>query len=187
MNEGLPQLIDELHALSADAGSTFGQLTNEQLNWKPSPDEWSVAQCLEHLVVSNEGFLPLIEKVQRGEHTASLKERLPVLPRLFGSLVLGAVRPEGQRKYKASKPFQPATSGVAGDIVSRFEAQQKLIAAGMKSTEGIDLRKVIITSPVASFVTYSLFDAYRIVVAHDQRHVGQAKRVMAREGFPRKS
>lgn len=184
MNEGLEQLIDELHAVAADARSTFGQLGNEQLNWKPSPDEWSVAQCLDHLVVSNEEFFPLIDKIKRGEHKPSLKERVPILPRLFGSLVLNAVKPEGQRKLKAAKPFQPSTSKIEGDIVSRFENQQQEIAKQMKATEKFDLRKIIVTSPIASFVTYSVFDAYRIIVAHDQRHVAQAKRVMRREGFP---
>ena len=184
MNQELSQLIDQLDAVSTDARSTFGQLTTQQLNWKPSASEWSVAQCLEHLLVSNEGFIPIIDKVQRGEYKRSLKERLPVLPGVFGSLVLNAVKPETKRKLKAGKDFQPANSEIPADIVSRFETQQKQISELMKATHELNLRQVIITSPVLSIVTYSLFDAYRIIVAHDQRHVAQAKRVMAREGFP---
>ena len=185
MNQELSRLIDDLHAVATDAGSSFGQLTTQQLNWKPSPDEWSVAQCLDHLIASNKGFIPIIQEIKRGEYKHSLKERVPVLPRFFGSLVLNAVKPETQRKLKATKPFQPSSSEFGGDIVSQFQAQQKQIAEHMRSTETLDLRKIIITSPVASFVTYSLFDGYRIIVAHDQRHVAQAKRVMARAGFPK--
>jgi DinB superfamily len=185
MNQELSQLIDELHAVSTDARSSFGQLTAEQLNWKPSADQWSVAQCLDHLIVSNDGYLPIIEKVKRGEYKRSFKERLPVLPRIFGSLVVNVVKPEGQRKLKAGKAFVPSSSEISSEIVSRFEAQQKEIAEQMRSTDGLNLHKIIVTSPVASFVTYSLLDGYRIIVAHDQRHVAQAKRVMAREGFPK--
>jgi len=185
MNQELSRLIDDLHAVATDAGSSFGQLTTQQLNWKPSPDEWSVAQCLDHLIASNKGFIPIIQEIKRGEYKHSLKERVPVLPRFFGSLVLNAVKPETQRKLKATKPFQPSSSEFGGDIVSQFQVQQKQIAEHMRSTETLDLRKIIITSPVASFVTYSLFDGYRIIVAHDQRHVAQAKRVMARAGFPK--
>ena len=184
MNQELSNLIDELHAVSTDAGSSFGQLTTQQLNWKPSPDEWSVAQCLDHLITSNQGYIPIFNKLHRGEYKRSLKERLPVLPGLFGSLVLNAVKPETKRKLKAGKGFQPASSEISSDIVSRFEAQQKQIGELMKSNHELNLREVIITSPVLSIVTYSLLNAYRIIVAHDQRHVAQAKRVMAREGFP---
>ena len=138
-------------------------------------------------MTSNQGYIPIFNNIKRGEYKRSLKERLPVLPRIFGSLVLNAVKPETKRKLKAGKGFQPASSEIRTDIVSRFETQQKQISELMKSTHDLNLREVIITSPVLSIVTYSLFDAYRIIVAHDQRHVGQAKRVMAREGFPGKS
>jgi len=185
MNDELPQLIDDLNAVATDAGTTFGPLTNEQLNWKPSPEEWSVAQCLDHLITSNQGYIPIFNKINRGEYKRSLKERLPVLPGVFGSLVVNAVKPETKRKLKAGKAFQPASSEIPADIVSRFATQQKQISELMKLNQELNLRQVIITSPVLSIVTYSLFDAYRIIVSHDQRHVAQAKRVMAREGFPR--
>lgn len=187
MNPGLSQLIDDLNAVAADARSTFGQLTTQQLNWKPSPAAWSVAQCLDHLFTSNAGYIPIIDKIKRGEYKRSFKERLPLVPRIFGSLVLNAVKPEGQMKLKARTDFAPSSSEIGADIVSRFEAQQKQIAEQMRSTDELDLRKIIITSPVASFVTYSLFNGYQIIVAHDQRHLAQAKRVMAREGFPKGS
>lgn len=184
MNEELPQLINGLRAVSADARTSFGTFTRAQLNWKPSPDEWSVAQCLDHLITSNSGYLPLIKRIISGAHKTSLKERLPLLPRLFGPIVLKAVQPQSTRKFKAGKNFEPASSTIDPDIVARFESQQNELAEQMKLSEKLDLRKIIITSPVASFVTYSLLDAYRIVVAHDERHVAQAKRVTHREGFP---
>jgi hypothetical protein len=34
----------------------------------------------------------------------------------------------------------------------------------MKATEHLDLQNIIITSPVASAITYSLMDAYRVIV-----------------------
>ena len=184
MNEELPQLIDDLRAVAADARASFGTFTPAQLNWKPSPAEWSIAQCLEHLITSNNGFLPLIKRIISGEHKASLKERLPLLPRLFGPMVLKVVQPQSQRKFKAGKDFEPSTSAINPDIIARFESQQNELANQMKLSGKLDLRKIIITSPVASFVTYSLLYAYRIVVAHDRRHVAQAKRVTNREGFP---
>jgi hypothetical protein len=47
----------------------------------------------------------------------------------------------------------------------------------MKATEHLDLEKIIITSPALGMVTYSLMDAYRIIVVHEARHFQQAKRV----------
>jgi DinB superfamily len=184
MDIELPGLIDRARAIAVEAESAFGELSAEQLNWKPSASEWSVAQCFEHLIASNAGYFPIIEKIARGEHRPSLKERLPLLPSLFGSVVLKAVEPQGQRKFKARPDFQPSRSEINEDIVSRFLSQQQALIDHMNSTRDVDLKKTIITSPILSIVTYSLFDAYQIVVAHEQRHLAQAKRVTERDGFP---
>ena len=187
VNAELSQLIDGLNRVSEEANDSFSSLTPEQLNWKPATNEWSIAQCFEHLIVSNAGYLPLIERIARGDHKPSMKERVPGLPRFFGTMVLRAVQPQGQRKYKAGAGFQPSTSSIDSDIITRFTTQQAQLAERMQSTADLDLRSIIVTSPVASLVTYSLLDAYRIVVAHEQRHLGQAKRVTTSAGFPTRS
>jgi len=185
MNEELPKLIDETNAITDEAQKDFGQLNAQQLNWKPSPAQWSVAQCLDHLIVINSGYFPVIEKIVHDGYQPKLQQRLPFLPRLFASLVLQAVSPEGKRKYKAARPFAPSSSAIAGDIVARFKAHQQDLIRHMKMAEKLDLKKTIITSPVASFVTYSAMDGFKIVVAHEHRHLQQAKRVMETPGFPK--
>ena len=37
------RLVSQADAVSQDARNVFGSLTKEQLNWKPSPERWSVA------------------------------------------------------------------------------------------------------------------------------------------------
>lgn len=185
MNEDLPQLLDQLGAISKDAKDTFEGLTTEQLNWKPAANEWSVAQCLEHLIVTNSDYFPVVQKIARGEYKPSLRNRLPLLPRLFGSMVLKVVQPQTKRKFKAGAAYQPSSSMIGGDIIARFESHNKELLEHLKLTEKLNLRRIIITSPIASFANYSLFDGYRILVAHEQRHLAQAKRVTAREGFPK--
>ena len=73
---------------------------------------------------------------------------------------------------------------IAGDIVARFVTHQQKVARHLEAAVNLQPERFVITSPVASFVTYSLLDACRIIVAHEQRHVAQARRVMASPGFP---
>ena len=53
----------------------------------------------------------------------------------------------------------------------------------MKATEHLDVEKIVITSPALAVVTYSLIDAYRIIVVHEHRHFQQARRVTEESGF----
>jgi hypothetical protein len=185
MNEELPKLIDDAKAVAEDAQKTFGPLSAEQLNWKPNAESWSVAQCFEHLIVTNSGYFPIIKKLVSGEYKHSLKERFPLLPKLFGKIVINAVKPEAPRKVKAATKFQPSNSALDAGIINKFVGHQQEIIEHIKMTENLNLSKIIITSPIINLITYSLLDAYKIIVAHEQRHLSQAKRVMQTEGFPK--
>jgi len=68
--------------------------------------------------------------------------------------------------------------------VASFLEQQDRLPRLVEASRGLSLEAITITSPVASFVTYSLMDAYRIIVVHEQNHFAQARRVLEAPGFP---
>lgn len=184
MTAELSHLTAEVSQITAEAEQRLGKLTPAQLNWKPSPAGWSVAQCLEHLIKINESFFPVMRQIAQGTYAPPWNARLPLLPGLFGSLILKAVQPTAPRKFKASPRFEPAASDLPADIVGRFAAHQRELDGLMAQSNRVDLASVVVASPVAPLATYSLQDAYRILVAHERRHLLQAERVLASPGFP---
>lgn len=180
---GLANLIATANNIANDANSIFGHLNPAQLNWKPSADRWSVAQCFEHLLTSNNGYFPVIEDVLAGKKR-TFWERMPVLPGLAGKLLIKSMEPTSTRKVKAPKRFQPAQSDISASVINDFVDQQGKMVEKMKATEHLDLETIVITSPVSAAITYSLMDAYRLIVVHEQRHLQQAKRVMEESAFP---
>ena len=179
----LPAVINAANNVASNTRSTFGHLTPSQLNWKPSPERWSIAQCFDHLIAVNKAYFPVIDNVLAGKKR-TLWESMPVLPGLMGKMVIKAVEPTSTRKFKARKNFEAAQSNISGSIINDFVDHQAEVVDKMKATQHLDLKKIIITSPVAAVMTYSLIDAYRIIVVHEQRHFQQAKRVTEETGFP---
>jgi hypothetical protein len=177
--------IGELRAIADEVQAAFGAMSKDQLNWKPSPERWSVAECLQHLIAINSAYFPTLETIANGRYRPTFQQRLPLLPRFFGWAVLKAVSPDSPRKFKTNKRFDPAASSVPGDVVARFRSHQKELIAYMERTVGVDAARTIITSPAASVATYSLLDAYRIITAHERRHINQARLVMEQPGFPK--
>jgi hypothetical protein len=174
-----------LEAIGEEARETFGGLSAEQLNWKPGADEWSVGQCFEHLIKTNRSFFPTLEQLARGERKGGTWERLSPFSGFFGRMVLKSVAPESARKFKAPRGLRPSASAVDSAVVEQFTVQQGELAELMRATADLDLKRTVVTSPISGFVTYSLLDAFRIVVMHERRHFAQALRVKEAEGFPR--
>jgi DinB superfamily len=184
MRGELDSLISQAGVIAKDARQVFGSLSPGQLNWKPSAERWSVAQCFDHLITTNSGYLPIVDDVLRGRKKSSVWQKLPVLPGFWGKMLIKSLDPSSTRKIRAPKKFQPAQSNVPATIVEDFVAQQNQVIEKMRATANLDLERIVITSPAASLVTYSLMDAYRIIVIHERRHFQQAQRVTEESGFP---
>ena len=172
-------LTETLSRVEETVRAEFAPLDADQLDWRPGEGRWSIGQCLDHLVKAKSPYLAIFESVQNGTKRTTFWERLPVMPNLWGSLLLNSVKPETKRKMRAPKIFTPASDPAPPDIVETFGQQQDRLRDSMDGLAEVDLDRCIITSPVASFITYSVRHACAMLVAHDQRHLIQAQNVLS--------
>lgn len=174
----------ELDAIALDVEAGFSGLDGRQLDWKPDPSRWSVGQCLEHLLAANGQMAEMAERALDPSRSRSLWQRLPGWPGLAGRMLIRTQSPEAARKFKAPGSAQPAASAVDAAIVRRLVDQQRDLARRLDAAAGRDLAGTIMVSPFLSIVTYSVLDGWRLIVAHERRHLQQARRVMETAGFP---
>ncbi len=178
------EIISELETISADIQKTFGNLSAEQINWKPSETGWSVGQCFEHLIKTNELFYGELEKIANGTRQNSFLENWSPLSGFFANLLIGSLKKD-ERKFKAPSPKIIPPSEIDGVIIEKFAAHQTELIEKIKQTETADWNKIKITSPFMKLMTYRLADGFRVVVEHERRHFRQAKRVTEVQGFPK--
>ena len=177
-------VASELEAVSANAQTTFGGLSDEQVNWKPSATGWSVGQCFEHLIKSNELFFDELDKIASGVRQNSFLEKYSPLSSFFGNLLINSLKKDS-RKFKAPTQKIVPPSKIDANIIEIFAAHQSELIGKIRRTESADWRKIKVTSPFMRFVTYKLSDGYQVIVEHEKRHVRQAERVMKADGFPK--
>ena len=182
--EQVENLQAQIRLIAEHAHNEFGNLSSDQLNWKPAPVSWSIAQCFDHLITGNVCYFPIVESLVTGNKKTTFVERLPILPKIWSKALLSSLDPKTTRKMKAPARFQPASSDLPGSIISDFVSHQDRVVDTMNAAKDLNIDQIIITSPAVSFVTYSLLDAFRIIVVHEQRHFQQAERVKANANFP---
>lgn len=181
----LAGLYDEVSRSRERVEEELGQLRPEQLSWSPGGDRWCVAQCLDHLVTTDTLYLVEIERRCEEGRARGRVRRRPFRGGWFGGWFSRMVGPDVRMKVKAPKVFIPRNiEDINEAVVSRYlEIQDRLLRA-LGEADGLDLDRILVTSPVSRLLSFRLGDAFRIVVEHDKRHLLQASRVMRQGGFP---
>jgi hypothetical protein len=182
-NLSLSEIISGLDALASDTQQVYVNLEERQLNWRPDAARWSVAQCFDHLLTLNSLLVDAAGEALHAGRPRSFWQRVPVLPGLLGKLLIRSVAPAAARQIKAPAAATPARD-VAADIVPRFVAQHRDMVAWLQTVDEWHAAQAIMTSPFSRLITYSVLDGCRLVLAHDRRHLEQARRVMSEPGFP---
>ena len=175
----------QFEALSAEADALVAPLSDAQFAWQPAPDAWSVAQCLDHLNVTARQYLPMLDEgiadaIRRGLYSPG-----PYAYNWVGRFLVYLVEPTTRFRAKAPKSFQPAASRPRNDVMAAFRAYQVQYVDRLRQANGLDLAKARVTSPVARWIRMPLGSGFAMMVAHERRHLAQARRVLSAEGFPR--
>lgn len=180
----MSEIISKLEQISENARKTFGKLSAEQINWKPDAKSWSVGQCFEHLIVTNNLYFPNIQKVIDGKHRNNFFSKIPFGVDLIAVLMKNSLNPEQKRKMKTFQIFEPAKSNISETIIEDFTENQRKLIEMVKSVEGLEIHKIKISEPVGAALNLRLDDAFEILAMHEKRHFLQAERVMKTNGFP---
>jgi hypothetical protein len=167
-----------LDKITKQSQTEFGTLTKEQLNWKPNSSTWSIAQNLDHLIVVNETYYPVLASLKEGRYKTPFIAKIGFMVSFLGKTVLEAVQPDRQKKMKTFPIWEPSTSKVSEDILKRFEMHQNELKQKIEEAQGLVEQDVVISSPANRNIVYKLETAFDIIVSHEQRHLEQAKEVL---------
>jgi hypothetical protein len=180
----LAGIQNALEEIARDAREQFGRLDAQQLNWRSDQTRWSVGQCFEHLLTTNRLIVRHADEALDRGRPQTIWQRLPVLPGVWGRMLIRSQSPSDARNFKAPPAAQPSPGSVAADVLTRFIQQQRESAAWIQTMDERAAAGAIMTSPFFDFITYSVPDGCRLMVAHNRRHFEQARRVTRSSGFP---
>jgi len=177
--------VQQVETIAQQAQENFGSLTAAQLNWKPSPEKWSIAQCLDHLIVSDNTYNNRFNKIINGTYKPSFWTKISPFSRYFGSYLVKNAGAVIKKKMKRPVIFKPSNSAIDAGIVLRFMAHTESLASYFKKLGDPATQKIKITSPVSGLITYSIADTIALLSGHEQRHFNQAMNVLQHPDFPR--
>ncbi len=181
----LNQLTKEAEAVLEEITTFFSTLSDTQLNWKPNEHTWSIAQCLDHVIVTDQQYFTGIKRAMDEPAAKQATDEKPYRASWMGKFYMLFVKPDGFFKFKAPKSFQPSNRTEGKIVLNDFAEHQRQLLALMKRANGLDLAEIKLTSPLSKLIRISLGESFSIMMAHERRHILQAKRMYEMMDFPK--
>ena len=168
--------VKELTKTQERLTTTVEGLSDEQLDFKPTPESWSVAECVEHLAISEGMIWGMLEGALKTPADASKRDSVQMADEKLMAMISSR-----DQKVKTGEAFEPSGKfGSHEETVKAFTDKRGEHIEYLKTTED-DLRNHYSQSPFGTLdgVQIALF-----MSGHTERHVKQMEEVIAHDDFP---
>ena len=188
-NKDLSRLRGEYKKIIDDLGILTKGLSGEQMNWKPSPEKWSIAECIDHLNATGEKYLEKVLPAIRNAEEKGITGNPGIKFGWFGKMLrMVGLEPPPKRKVSAPKIFRPRTTGGGkldkDKVIRDFLLLQESLIKAVEDSDGLELNKVKFSNPASNLIKIRLGDFLDFTASHERRHIWQANNVKNAEGFP---
>jgi hypothetical protein len=174
----LSELLDRTDLINSST-RVFFRLSDEQLNNRQAPGKWSIAEIFEHLNITHQIYINFIlAKITKAADVNSLSYKSGwigdwvyerIMPRSDGSVF----------KMKAPKTLQPAYGALdPKEVLNRFLQQQDTLHDIIRHSSTKDIQGIKIPFAFTKTLKLRLGDNLRFLIAHNERHLLQAQRIM---------
>lgn len=183
MNAELQSMLDQLEAIKQDGAAVAAGLTEAQFNWPPGRGRWSIAQCLAHLNFGVIEVLPAFDRAIAEGRTKGKTSSGPFRYGWFSRFMIREMEPPPKRRMKTPMKGSAGGHHRASDVLPEFARLRDELARRVRQSDGLDLAGIRTISPVNRLIRLPLGAYFAFILAHDRRHVWQAREVRDTPGF----
>jgi len=152
-------------------------LSEAQWNFKPAPDKWSIAECMEHIAASEDFIRGTVEQNVMKAPAAPDRD----IAKIDAGIVANV--PDRSNKVQAPEPLKPTNRfGSPQAAIKHFIESRAKTEEFLKSTA--DLRGHAVDSPVGG--KWDAYEFILMIAAHSERHTKQIEELKTNPGYPAK-
>lgn len=154
-------------------------LSEAQWNFKSAPERWSVAECAEHIGVTEDMVFKMVtEQALKGPAEPQKRELVKMQDDQILTMAL-----DRSQKFKAPESIQPTRRWATPADITRNVLQNRAITLAFVNTTDQDLRNHFMDHPVLK--TLDTYQWMILISAHMRRHTAQILEVKADPNFPK--
>jgi len=173
----LERYCKEFDKIGDQAKQLTEGLNEARFNWRPRVGEWSIEECLAHLLIAGNWEVRAIEDAIGRAKAHGLTGSGPFRYGPLQRFILRETAPPVKRKVTAPRRFRPLHGQPVTAVLPSFLHLQSQLTLLAESADGLDLARVKVPTPISRLIRLSLGMTFAQVAAHERRHLEQAWRV----------
>jgi len=153
-------------------------LSDAQINFKRSPDRWSVKECVYHIAIAEKNLWDLLEGSMKASANPEKRSEIKLTDEQ-----LIKIMEDRSTKVKTVSSFEPQNTPYKSlhEALNDFKERRADHIKYLKSTTE-DLRNHVVQMPFGSIDCYQLS---LMIASHSNRHIQQLNEVKASPDFPK--
>ncbi len=171
--------VSQLKDTRTELLGTIKKLSAKQLNFKSSPDRWSIAECISHMSLTEKMLWDKLELAMKQPANPEKRLELPLSDEDLLKTLEG--RSANVIETECLQPDIERKQAVA-DALATFKSVRAAHLKYVKTTTE-DLRNHFILLPIG------WIDCYQSIIfmaSHSNRHISQINEILADPRFPKK-
>lgn len=146
--------------------------SDSELNFRKSPESWSPLECLEHLNLYGNFYIP---EIRRKIDSAHVNPQEVFTSGWLGNYFANSMLPkEKLNKMKTFKKMNPIYEKLDKSVLDEFISQQQKMIELLERSRKVNLVKVKTGISITNLIRFRLGDTFRFVIYHNERHIRQA-------------
>jgi DinB superfamily len=182
VNAELEEYHLQFERIASEAEELTAGLTEARFNWRPTPDQWSIEECLAHLTAVGQVAVQAVEAAVDAARARGITGTGPFEYPAWERFLLRETEPPVRHPLPAPKRFVPLHGQPVTGILPTFLHVQRQFTIQIEKADGLDLRRVKVATPITRLLKWSLGTSLAQTAAHERRHMAQARRVRERLG-----
>jgi uncharacterized damage-inducible protein DinB len=178
----LNELITDVRRIKQSA-EFFQHSDQTKMAYSPDKQKWSIVQILEHLNAYNRHYIPLMEKeltVVTQNNNAWFESGY------WGEKFTKMMKPNNvyqvKNKMKAMKAYTFSNNLNIETVMQEFLGHQDKLIQLLEMAKARDLNTIRVPITLTTLIKLKLGDMFRFLIAHEQRHMIQARNTLRETG-----
>ena len=153
----------------------------QTLTWRENETSWNILECLEHLNLYGDFYLPQMEnKIKNSKTKADIEFKSGWLGNYFAKSMLPKEKLNKMKTFKDKNPIKRKLDKI---VIDKFIDQQIKLLELLNESRKVSLSEIKIATSISTLIKLKLGDTFQFFINHIIRHLHQIDNVQAAMPF----